>query len=188
MNTDTKAELRREFLARRRAIAPEDASRWNAAIRARALALPELRDGGDVYIYIAADGEPETRGIVKALLAQDRRVLAPIVDRTAAQMHWGEVHRLDALRPGAYGILEPPKIALLATDTHRGVAIAPCVAFTTAGDRLGRGGGYYDRFLATFSGPIIVLAYELQCAEALPVESNDIRPHSILTESCVYSG
>jgi 5-formyltetrahydrofolate cyclo-ligase len=182
----TKAELRKAYLARRRAIAPDDAVQWNAAIQARVLALPELRDGGDVYIYVAADGEPETRGIIEALLGQGRRVLAPVIDRSAAQIHWGDVPGLEALRPGAYGILDPPRITQHAADPHRGIAIVPCVAFTAQGDRLGRGGGYYDRFLAIFSGVTVALAYELQRVEALPTEPHDVRVRRIVTESRTY--
>jgi len=182
----TKAELRKEYLARRRAVSPEDAAAWSATIRARVLALPELAGRVDVYIYVSAVDEVETRGIIEALLAQGRCVFAPIIDRTLIQMHWGLVQTFDGLRPGAYGILEPPRIEQRATEAHRGVAILPCVAFTAACDRLGRGGGYYDKFLTAFSGPSIALAYELQRTEALVVEPHDIRPHKIVTESQQY--
>lgn len=182
----TKAELRKLYLARRRAVSPEDAARWSAAIQARVLALSEMQGREDVYIYIASDNEPDTREIMEALLRQERRVFASIIDRTLKQMHWGLVSEFDKLRPGAYGILEPPRIDQRATEAHRGVAILPCVAFTAICDRLGRGGGYYDNFLAAFSGRSIALAYELQRAEALVIEPHDIRPHSILTESQLY--
>lgn len=178
----TKAELRKLYLARRRAVSPEDAARWSAAIQARVLALPELRGREDVYIYVSAVDEVDTRGLMAALAARDRRVFAPVVDQGATRLHWGEVRTREDLRPGAFGLLEPPAIAHRAEGAHRGVAIVPCVAFTAAGDRLGRGGGYYDRFLARFEGPTIALAFEVQHADELPVEAHDVRVMRVITE------
>lgn len=182
----TKAELRKLYLARRRAVSPEDVARWSAAIQARVLALPALQGREDVYIYVSAVDEPDTRGLIAALVRQDRRVLAPVVDQGETGLHWGEVRAHEDLRPGAFGLLEPAAIARRAGDEHRGVAIVPCVAFTATGDRLGRGGGYYDRFLATFDGPTIALAFEVQRAESLPTEPQDVRVHRIATEARVY--
>lgn len=185
MGDATKAEIRRAFLAQRRALTPPQVTLWSATIQQRVRALPELAGHEDVYIYIAADNEPETRGLINAFLEDGRRVFAPIVDGT--QMHWGEVCALNTLVAGAHGLYEPPAVSRRVDESHKGVAIVPCVAFTAQCDRLGRGGGYYDKFLATFSGPSIALAYELQRAEAFAIESHDVRPHRILTESQQYS-
>ena len=180
----TKQELRTEFLARRRAIEPDEATLWSALIQMRVIALPELQERGDVYVYVAADGEVETRQLIEELLWRGRRVLIPAA-RGAGVLEWGEIESLDELQPGTFGILEPPATSDVG-PAPEGVAIVPCVAFTANGDRLGRGGGYYDRFLASFTGPIIALAYELQRAEALPTEARDVRPKCVVTETCTY--
>lgn len=182
---ESKAALRQRYLARRRAITSQDRARWGAAIQARLLALPEMQGHAEVYIYVATEDEVKTRGIIEELLLGGRRVLAPIV-REAGRMDWGLVTSLDQLRRGRFGLLEPPTVTQRADDPHRGVAIIPCVAFTCAGDRLGRGGGYYDRFLATFTGPTIALAYELQLADTLPTDAQDVRTQRVLTESGNY--
>ena len=182
----TKAEIRKHFLTLRRPISPADAARWNAAIQARVLALPEMQGPEDVYIYVAADNEVETRGIIEELLRRGRRVLIPAA-RGAGVLEWGEIESLDELQPGTFGMLEPPATSDVGPEP-KGVAIAPCVAFTAKGDRLGRGGGYYDRFLATFIGPTVALAYELQRAEALPAEAHDVRTKRVVTEKDAYTG
>ncbi len=176
----TKQELRTEFLARRQAIDPTDATLWSALIQMQAVALPELQGRDDVYIYVAADGEVETRQLIEELLQHRRRVLIPAV-RGAGVLEWGEIESLDELQPGTLGLLEPPATSDVG-DAPAGVAIVPCVAFTAKGDRLGRGGGYYDRFLANFSGPAIGLAYEVQRADALPTEGHDVALGCIVTE------
>ncbi len=178
----TKSELRKHFLARRRAISPEDRARWNDQLRARLFELPEMQTHVDVYIYVASNDEVETRPITEELLRRGRRVFAPIVGEDG-RMDWGLVPALDQLRPGRYGLLEPPAISQRADDPHCGVAIVPCVAFTADRDRLGRGGGHYDRFLAAFSGARIGLAYEVQRADALPIEAHDVALERVVTES-----
>ncbi len=180
----SKADIRRHFLTQRRAIAPADVARWSAAIQARVLALPEMQGREEVYIYIAADNEVETRGIIEELLRRGRRVVVPAV-RGAGVMAWGEIESLGELQPGAFGIMEPPAIADCGPEP-KGVAIVPCVAFTVACDRVGRGGGYFDRFLASFVGPSIALAYELQRADTLPTEAHDVRPQRVVTENGAY--
>ncbi len=184
MGNATKAEIRCAYLARRRALTPPQVTLWSVAIQARVRALPEVMDADDVYIYVAADNEPETRGLINAFLAEERRVFAPIVD--GKHMHWGEVRALDALVARTYGIYEPTTVSRHADEAHTGVAIVPCVAFTAQGDRLGRGGGHYDRFLAAFDGPTIALAYEVQRADVLPIEPHDVRVKRVVTEQ-VYS-
>jgi 5-formyltetrahydrofolate cyclo-ligase len=181
----TKSDLREHFLALRRAITPGDRARWNDQIRARLFQLPEMQGHDDVYIYVSTDDEVDTRAIMEELLRCGRRVLTPIA-RGAGRMDWGLITSLGQLRPGRFGVAEAPAVTQGANDLHRGVAIVPCVAFTAGQNRLGRGGGYYDRFLATFAGATIALAYEVQRAEVLPVDTHDVKTQRVLTELGFY--
>ncbi len=100
-------------------------------------------------------------------------------------MHWGEITGWSGLRQGRYELFEPAE----ASDTgHRtqGVALVPCLAFTADGRRLGRGGGYYDRFLAQHEGPKIGLAFDEQLAEDLPAETHDVSLDAIVTPTRTY--
>ena len=90
------------------------------------------------------------------------------------------------LRPGAFGILEPPA-DLPAADPAvfaRPLALIPCLAAGRDGVRLGRGGGYYDRFLAHYKGAKLLLCPEAVLTDTLPCDDWDAHfaPEEILTE------
>ena len=112
-------------------------------------------------------------------------VLARVQSRT--EMDWVEITALSQLQPGAYGILEAPA-SLPAFDTaHLGdgaLALIPCLAASPDGVRLGRGGGYYDRFLAHYKGKRLLVCPTAALLGDLPCEGWDVRfsPHEILTE------
>ena len=101
-------------------------------------------------------------------------------------MDWVEIPALSLLCPGAYGILEPPA-ALPAFDPAvcaAPLALIPCLAASRSGVRLGRGGGYYDRFLAHYKGERLLLCPAPLLLDDLPQDAWDARfaPEEILTE------
>ena len=101
-------------------------------------------------------------------------------------MDWVEIPDLALLGPGAFGILEPPA-DLPAADPAafaRPLALIPCLAAGRDGVRLGRGGGYYDRFLAHYKGAKLLLCPEAVLTDTLPCDDWDAHfaPEEILTE------
>ena len=123
---------------------------------------------------------------LRQALAEGKRLLLPrVLSRT--EMDWVEITALSQLQPRAYGILEAPA-SLPAFDTaHLGdgaLALIPCLAASPDGVRLGRGGGYYDRFLAHYKGRRLLVCPTAALLGDLPCEGWDVRfsPHEILTE------
>ena len=101
-------------------------------------------------------------------------------------MEWVEIPALRLLRPGAFGIQEPPADLPAADPAGYAAALAlvPCLAASRDGVRLGRGGGYYDRFLAHYKGAGLLLCPEALLLDELPCDDWDVRfaPENILTE------
>jgi 5-formyltetrahydrofolate cyclo-ligase len=96
-------------------------------------------------------------------------------------MRFYEISGLNELQPGQFGLLEPPR-------TDRSIVpnllILPGLVFTKTGHRLGRGGGHYDRFLATLDRSItrIGVCFDFQVVDDLPIESHDMQVDHLVTD------
>lgn len=148
-------------------------------------AMPCWAAADTVLVFAAMPDEPDTGEILRRALAEGKRLLLPRV-RSKTEMDCVEIPSLSRLRPGAFGILEPPA-DLPACDTAacvRPLALVPCLAVSRDGVRLGRGGGYYDRFLAHYKGGRLLLCPTAAVPDTLPCDEWDARfaPQEILTE------
>ena len=175
----TKTEARKLAKACRAAV---DLHTVGHAMAGVLFALP----ADTVLAFASMPDEPDTADILRQALAEGKRLLLPrVLSRT--EMDWVEITALSQLQPGAYGILEAPA-SLPAFDTaHLGdgaLALIPCLAASPDGVRLGRGGGYYDRFLAHYKGRRLLVCPTAALLGDLPCEGWDVRfsPHEILTE------
>jgi len=157
----------------------------DAAIRSRVLELPEIANAKCVLTYIGMPPEVDTRDLIDALLAKGVAVLAPLMNDSDVVMTWGQVLALDHLVQAPFGMLQPPEDSLTTPPADAPVLV-PCVAFTKQCERLGRGGGHFDRFLAGHSGKRIGLAYELQLANSVPIEPHDVLMDLFVTEKQIY--
>ena len=179
----TKQEVRR-FAAQQRAAL--DLSAVGAGMATVLFALPAWQSADTVLCFAALPDEPDTDAILRRALAEGKRLLLPRV-LSKTEMDWVEITALTQLVPGHFGIAEPPA-DLPPTDPTtlpgRLLALVPCMAAGQDGTRLGRGGGYYDRFLAHYTGEKLLLCPAALVLPALPRERWDIPflPQEILTE------
>lgn len=125
--------------------------------------------------YMSLADEVSTRRMIRRALSLGKRVLLPRLEKNRIRPFEIRDPKKD-VAPGRFGILEPKKgwdpVPLGQID----LVVVPGVAFDSKGNRLGRGGGHYDRFLKRIKGriPIVGLAFRLQKLRALPVSSRDI--------------
>lgn len=175
-----KQQLRREFIARRRAMPPAEARRLSAEICRHIIASPLFLDAPRLFAYLAHHHEVDTTPLIEAALAAGKDVLCPIT--CGEVLAWGLVLSLEKLRLGAHEIREP-ELACEVTAHPGDLCVVPGVAFRHDGARLGHGGGHYDRFLATFPGHTIAPAYCWQLTDAFATEPHDIPVDSIASET-----
>ena len=181
-----KAQIRKECLSRRNALSQSDITNKSRSIHERIRALSEFVDASQILVYVSKDNEVDTHPLIRDLLEEGRCVLVPI-SLDDGTLKWSALQSLDDLGPGAFGVPEPrPKQRRLVEPASDALVIVPCVAFTPSGDRLGHGGGYFDRFLAHHAGTTVGLAFETQKIESLPIEEHDIPLDVVLTESRCY--
>lgn len=163
-----KAELRRMVRARFPGAAERD--RQSALLCERLLAWPTFQSAQGVGAYIPLAWEADVMPLCRAVLADGRRLALPRIERDGRMtMRW--TTELSSLAPGRYGLPEPPEDAEEARALP--LLIIPLEAVDPFGTRLGKGGGYYDRLLADFSGVSVGAAMRWQWAERLPKEPWD---------------
>lgn len=183
-----KDQLRRRVAERARDATREQRRRWDEAIQARLLAHAGYREARCLHCYLSLTDEAATERIVRAALADRKRVVVPVVE-AERRLLLVEITAYDRdLAPGAHGILEPPVGGRrLVEASEVDLFIVPGVAFDANGYRLGRGLGYYDRSLAQVKGRAVIcaLAYELQIIDRLPAAPHDVPMDFIVTEKRV---
>ena len=148
--------------------------------------LPGWHAAQTVAIYLQANGELDTEPLQRSCRAQGKSIYLPVIreDRSLAFSLWDE----DAeLRPNRCGICEPdakaPRIEV--EDLH--IIFVPLVGWDSAGNRLGMGGGFYDRTLAGVKGPLrIGLAYEFQNVAGISPDPWDVPMDYVVTESTLH--
>jgi 5-formyltetrahydrofolate cyclo-ligase len=187
---DQKHRLRKVMRDCRAALPPERAQALSRSIQARAIRLDCYRSAGVVLLYAAAGNEVATSLIADDARAGGRRLFYPIAQPDAVCLDFREVTSPDDLRPGHFGIAEPPRSAppLAPALCAGAVVFVPAMAMGPRGQRLGRGGGFYDRFLAS-AGPGITavgLVYSFQMLEDLPEQPWDRRLDYVVTELAVH--
>ena len=184
-----KAALRKQLLAARSALDPDQRREAGRLIRDVLLDLPALQMAGTVAAYYSVGTEPDTRGLVYALWKRGTYVLLPLL-RPDGDLDWASYEGPDSLVPGPRGLHEPGEPPRGVDAVARAdVVLAPALAVDRAGNRLGRGGGSYDRALARVGPliPVIALLYDDELLGRVPAEPHDtpvraaIRPGSGIT-------
>lgn len=150
------------------------------------LELPEYRAAKTVMCYCGAFPEPDTSEIMRGVLCDGKILALPLVTGKGI-MEARRVKTLDDLRPGAYGINEPPAYAERIAPENIDVILVPALAFDKNGFRLGHGGGYYDRYLAETNAFTVGILCEKLLWEKVPTDEHDIAVKYLITEKRSWS-
>lgn len=172
-----KAELRNAIRQQHRKLTPQQRRELSVLVVERL--LPLLRDAETILLYHPLPEEVDVSALLSILSGQGRTVLLPRVTGRTQMVLCRYTSEKD-LAPGPFGILEPvgePFADVAAID----VAVVPGMAFTSDGWRLGRGRGYYDRFLA--AAPYIYkigVCFPYQLVSEVPHDEYDIRMDTVV--------
>lgn len=171
----TKQDLRKIVHANIRELS--DRNNRDEKIIHTLLSLPTWQQAHTVALTLSLELEVNTRPLIDAALEAGKSVLVPKVTKQGLTFH--EIKTFSDLEPGVMGILEPTTAV---TGQGIDVCIVPGRVFDRSGHRIGWGGGYYDRFLETYHGATIALAYSVQVLDKIPIEPHDIPVELIVTE------
>lgn len=213
MDSDTelrKKELRSKMLNMRRGTSPEKLAGFSLNLQRRLMKENIWQQAASVALYIATQNEADTALLLEQAWNEGKTVYLPrVVKEEAGKMHFARCSGFFELERGTYGIMEPAPgscppceftLALEETASRAAAGsvansiiahppdlfIIPGVAFDRKGNRLGFGGGYYDRFLSGAAcrehSFFVALAYDFQIVESVPAGEWDQPVQAICTE------
>ena len=149
------------------------------------ITVPEFKRADRIYTYVSMDNEIDTIMLIDYSLSIENRVFVPRV--SGKDMEFYEISDISELSPGYMGIYEPDINGKEPDYSRTGFMCMPGLAFDRSYNRIGYGGGFYDRYLSVENKLYkAALAYEAQLLESIPAQDGDVRPDMIVTEESIY--
>jgi len=184
-NNQNKKEIRKFAEKIRNSIPKEEKKKKDEIIRNQLFKWDLYIKSKYLFCYVSFRSEVDTFEIIDKSISDGKIVAVPKIFPKKKIMKAFIIESIDkSLRPGEYGILEPTDECPEADYDKLDLIIAPGLAFTERGERLGYGGGYYDRFLSEYPKvPVCALTYESLITNSLPVKENDIAVDYLITET-----
>ncbi len=180
-----KKKLRELVQNQRNSLPARARQKKSRAIAERLFMNHYYKDSKTLLAYYPFRSEIDTTIIVKKALAEEKKVILPRVEQKILKLYY--VRDLESqLEIGTYGIMEPDiRKCKPAKLKEIELALVPGLAFDRNLNRLGYGGGFYDRLLGNLNPDVkkIALCFNLQLVPAIPVLEHDIKVDVIITES-----
>jgi 5-formyltetrahydrofolate cyclo-ligase len=187
-----KAQMRKSILEWRNGLTQERVAEASERICQTLLTMESYRDAKIIMAYAAFGKEIDLTRMLERAWADGKKVLLPRVNKERKVIEACYVRGIDDLRPGIWGILEPKaEQPIWHGEQPIDVIYMPGLAFDREGHRLGYGGGYYDKFIASVGNPrpmLVAVAFAEQVVESVPSEPHDALVDVVVTEVGVQDG
>jgi 5-formyltetrahydrofolate cyclo-ligase len=173
-----KRQIREQISDLKKHISPFQILQESEKVFEKIELMPEFQSYNTVLMYWSTDNELPTHEIVKKW-SKTKVILLPSV--SGENLTLKKFSYEEQLRRGQLGIWEPET-----NENYKGIVdlvIVPGIAFDLAGNRLGRGKGYYDRFFSELEIPKWGVAFDFQLLPIIPVSENDIKMDKVFTAS-----
>ena len=180
-----KKEIRALMRARKRELTPEYVEDYSRRATEKFCTQDFYRDAQVLYAYLSFNQELRTDGLIRRAWADGKRVAVPrVLDRGRMEFYY--IDSFDGFVKSSLGVPEPPEDPAKQADEPEVLLLMPGLAFDRKHDRVGYGGGYYDRYLNRYraKGTRFVkpaLAYDFQIVDFIPSGRFDVRVDAILT-------
>ena len=184
-----KAEVRQACLSQRASLGEKERKRKSVIIQQKVMDLPEFQLAQTVMLFLNFREEVETTAMAEATIAGKKKLVLPRCAPHGILLPI-EVHDLiQDIELGAYGIREPKLSLGVVEPSEIDLIIVPGSGFDLQGNRLGYGGGYYDRFFVLLNPktPRVALGFECQVISQVPVGKHDAKMSMLITENGVYN-
>ncbi|WP_286233185.1 5-formyltetrahydrofolate cyclo-ligase [Thalassotalea sediminis] len=188
---NSRQQIRQQVRQKRQSLSRDLQTQASFALVKQLIKLPTITDAKSIAIYLANDGELNTTAFIEWCWQHNIQTYLPVLHPfNAGHLLFLQYHPDTVMTKNKYGIKEPKLDVRNVCAMHElDVIFTPLVAFDESGARLGMGGGYYDRTLATRSAskPVAIgLAHDCQKIARIPIEAWDIPLPHIITPSQHY--
>lgn len=178
-----KKELRAQIRQRNREqLTPESRELWSRAIVKRILQSDFFATAERIGLYHALPDEPDLSVLLRQF-SDKKQLFIPRVEGDDIAFY-AYTQESDLTQAGAYGIAEPTADASTAVaPASLDLLLVPGVAFDRQGNRMGRGKGYYDRFLPATQARLIGITFGYRLLDELPTDQWDLPMNGVITDS-----
>ena len=177
----TKKQIRRKLLKQRRELSKDSVSYNSLKVIEQLLALKVVQESKRFHLYYPINNEIDTTQLIEYLWSNNKEVILPRTDFENKSLKNSIITSYDQLEETTFNMLEP-KEDMKAYTGDIEIVIVPGVAFDRSSNRMGYGGGFYDRFLESTSAIKIALSHHFQLLDTIPAETHDIKMDYIITE------
>ncbi len=182
-----KIQIRNEMKKQRSTLSVNRIMMHSAIIAKKLFDLDEYKEADVILPYVSFSSEVDTHVLINEAIKSGKKIAVPRVV-SKDQMKFFYIKSFSDLKPGAFGILEPVSSEeFIPEPSVKTVILLPGLAFDNKLNRIGYGGGFYDKYLSRY--PYIhkiMLAYELEKTDSLPCDELDIKPDMVITELNIY--
>ncbi|ADK06831.1 TPA: 5-formyltetrahydrofolate cyclo-ligase [Bacillus anthracis] len=180
---EEKLRLRKQIIEHMNSLSKE---RYTTLSEQIAFSLYEQKEWAEakiIGITLSMENEVNTYPIIEKAWEEGKRVVVPKCNKETRTMSFRQISNFDQLETVYMNLREPiPALTEEVNADEIDLQIVPGVAYTERGERIGYGGGYYDRYLVHYKGKTLSLAYSFQMVEHIPVEPFDKNVEKIITE------
>ena len=179
-----KDSIRRAIIAKRDTLDTDEVSRLSKNIIANLKSTKEYQNAGSIAAYCSIGNEVKTIDLINDILEEGKKCLLPRLS-SKYTLEFAQIDSMDDLINNRFNILEPKKNLKATRIDEIDLVIVPLVAYTKTGQRIGMGGGYYDRSFSCHnkSQNLVGIAYSLQEIEFAEFDSWDINLNIVVNEN-----
>jgi 5,10-methenyltetrahydrofolate synthetase len=179
---EIKRRLRADIRAEIASLDSDYINRSNAEIADILAAMAEFAAARTIFAYYSVGREVDTHEIIRCALESGKTVALPIVFG-GGRMEYGILNSDTTMEPGSLNIPEPGPDSIRVIPQKGDIVLVPALYYTKDGYRLGQGGGYYDRLLASCPAYTVGITRELLIRESVPSEIHDIPVQCLVSET-----
>jgi len=180
---EEKLRLRKQIIEHMNSLSKERYTTLSEQIAFSLYAQKEWAEAKTIGITLSMENEVNTYPIIEKAWEEGKKVVVPKCNKEARTMSFRKISNFDQLETVYMNLREPiPALTEEVNADEIDLQIVPGVAYTERGERIGYGGGYYDRYLMHYKGKTLSLAYSFQMVDHIPIEPFDKNVEKIITE------